>query len=260
MKKIVFLLALLAFPAIVQSASIETLDILVSIDQSGNAGITETYIIQFTSPFEEREFQDKAIENSSSVSAWMADYEFFTPHFALDTTRIRNSSISYAPEFKRLVFEYTLKDSFARLTANEQRANFFIIDDRQLGSFIESGSVIVPENITLRIRFPPGAEIDQQRLPEKAVVSNNEILLSGIQSNNIRITYMVPKPIVPTTDLVEGISNLYLFMAPVAILLIVGYIKRDEIEEKVEDYLVKHSKINKRENDEDINLDFDENP
>ena len=91
MKKLFFVLAILLLTLNAQAVEVINLEINIDIDDSGNALITENYNLQFISPFEKKDFNDEAIANSSSVSAWQADYEFFIPHFARNNENINSS-------------------------------------------------------------------------------------------------------------------------------------------------------------------------
>ncbi|MFH1391738.1 MAG: hypothetical protein ABIH20_05490 [Candidatus Diapherotrites archaeon] len=245
----------------VNAIEINHLTIDISVDNEGFANIVENYDLQFISPFEEAEFVNQTIENSSSLQAWQADYEFFYPRFAKTITEISPTppiKIGYSNEANRLTFEYSLRERFATLASEEQRSDFFIIDDKQLSTFLETSTIVIPENNTIRINIPQNSEIDTSKLPDKVVVSGNTILLSGIQSNSIAIEYRVLKPIAPTSgELIQGLSGIYIILVPILIvLLIITYIKKDDLEEKIEKYLVDHSEIKTRKEEElDIELD-----
>jgi len=261
MKKIILIIALFFLSVSVNALEINHLTIDISVDNEGFANIVENYDLQFISPFEETEFVNQTIENSSSLQAWQADYEFFYPRFAQSITEISPTppvKISFNNEANRLTFEYSLRERFATLASEEQRSDFFIIDDKQLSNFLETSTIVIPENNTIRISIPQNSEIDTSKLSDKVIVSGNTILLSGIQSNSIAIEYRVLKPIAPTSgELIQGISSIYVILAPVLILLmIITYIKKDDLEEKIEKYLVDHSEIKTRKEEElDIELD-----
>ncbi|MCR4335689.1 MAG: hypothetical protein NUV57_04080 [archaeon] len=261
MKRIILILALLFLSLSVNAVEINQLTINIAVDNQGFANIVENYDLQFISPFEEADFANKTIENSSSLQAWQADYDFFYPRFAQNITEISPTppiKISFNNEANRLTFEYSLRERFATLTSEEQRSDFFIINNKQLAIFLDTSIIVIPENNTVRINIPQNSEIDTSKLPEKAVVSGNTIILSGIRSNSISIEYRVMKPIAPTSgELIQGLSGIYVILAPILIVLLVfAYIKRNELEEKIETYLVKHSEMKTRKEEEiDVELD-----
>ena len=258
MRKAILMGVLLALSASGWAVSVNSLAIEVSVDSAGNAGITENYELAFISPFEENEFSQKAIENSSSIFAWQADYPFFFPHFAEGIDELSQSTIAFDRNAKKITFSYSLKERFATLVEQEQRSDFFVIDDRQLGAFNESGTIVIPENTTIRIVVPQNSEIDVSQIPNNASVAGNSVTLSGIQSNSIAISYRVIKPIAPPGNLLEGISGIYLLLGPIVVLIVAGvYLKRKDIERLVENYLVEHSEIKKTSREEDFDLEFD---
>ena len=259
MKKLFFVLAILLLTLNAQATEVINLEINIDIDNSGNATITENYNLQFISPFEKKEFNDEAIANSSSVSAWQADYEFFIPHFARNTENINSSSITYDNEAQRLTFVYTLKEPLASLIEQEQRSDLFEINDREFFSFNKSGTIVIPENTEIRINLPSNTQINRDELPSKAVITGSSILLTGIQSNSLNISYIFLKPIAPTgLQLVEGISNTYVILGPLIILiLLIVVVRRQSIEKRIEDYLVEHSEIKSRPPKEEIDFDLD---
>ncbi len=259
MKKALLFALVLAFALNAAALKVGTLDISVNVDSSGNALVAENYSMAFSSPFEENAFEESARNNSSSLLAWQADFNFFFPHFGnIAGNEIETSTIIYDPQLKAITLRYSLKGVFAQLVQSEQRADSFLIQDRQLSAFRDAGIIVIPENTKLRIILPPNSEIDASKLPERAVINENQVLFTGIQSNSMSVAYKVTKPIAPIgSDLFGNISGIYLALIPLAaIALIVAYAKRDEIEEKIEGYLVEHSEIKKREPDEELDLDI----
>jgi len=263
MKKVFFAIVLILLATNASALELNKLDIEINVDDAGFAKIVENYSIKFMSPFEKNDFSVTAIENSSSIQSWQADLEFFSPKFAhniLELSPTPPAKISYDQEAEMLTFEYSLRERFATLESEGQRSDFFVIDDKQLFTFLETSTIVIPENTSIRIRLPQSAEIDASRLPEKVSIIGNVIQLSGIQSNSISIKYRIVKPIAPTSgELIENISDIYVILGPILIVLLIGlFIKKEELEEKIEKYLVDHSEIKTRQTEE-ISLDLDEN-
>jgi len=236
------------------------LTIEIALDNQGSATITENYLLSFVSPFEERSFRDLALENSSNLLAWQSQLEFFFPHFESIAGNSRSTtSITYDEKSKTIILRYILKEKFARIISKEQRSDSFVIDQKQWSAFKESGSIVIPENTTVRLLFPANTEIDSDKLPSNAIVEGNIIELSGIQSNFINVEYKIAKPILPgSDDLFENITGIYTIAIPILIvILLIGYVKREDIESKVENYLVAHSEVNFREPEEELDFDLD---
>jgi len=151
-----------------------------------------------------------------------------------------------------------MKKRFATLISEGQRADSFAIDDKQLFSFNESGTIVIPENTLIKIILPQNTELEEIELPEKAQLIGNTLTLNGIQSNVIKLQYKVLKPIAPnTTDFLDLIVGFNSILLPLLIaLLILIYFKKEKIEEKIEGYLVNHSEIQNRK-PEEINFEID---
>ena len=258
-KPLLFAFALISLSTFPQALSMESLDIAIRIDQQGNGYITENYMLQFSSPFEFEQFKQSAQENSSSLLSWQADYDFFYTHFVTEAgTRLNSSSITFDEQRKVLTLEYDFKDRFATLIKQEQRTDLYRIDDTKFASFNSAGTIVIPEDTTIRIRVPSNAEIDLDKLPQNVQLANgNQIVLSGIQSNSIDIEFRVLKPIAPSGNIIPGVSNVYLTIPILITALILLYTKKEGIEKKIEDYLVEHSEIKSRQPEEELDLDIE---
>ncbi len=261
MKKVLLLLAALTGAPLVFAVEVQTIEIEVVLDQNGWANFTENYTMSFSSPFEFDEFKEKAKKNTVSLSGWEADFDFFYPHFVRGTTnKLGNSRITFDDQTDLLTLQYTLDKRFAELSSESQRASFFTIDDRQFAGFVEGGTIVVPENTIIKIFFPPSSEIDSGSvLPPNSEASANQLTLMGIQTNSMKILYRVVKPIAPrSNDFLQGLAGTYVVLIPLLALLALGaYLKRNEIEKKIESFLVEHSEIKARGAEEELDFDLD---
>ncbi len=260
MRKAITLLMLLALCYGSYSLSVRSLEIDAELDQNGGATFTENYALNFTSPFELNDFKEKAKKNGTSLLAWEADFNFFYPHFETRSNAHQNTSIAFDEKTGYPTLKYTLSQPFARLLREEQRAAFFTIDYRQFADFIDGSTIVVPENTTIKIIFPPSSQVDRGSvLPPKSELNYNELTLHGIQTNSLKIFYSVIKPISPSgNDFLQGFSGVYALLLPAAVLLaIAAYFKREEIEENVERFLVEHSEIKTRDTDEELDFDLE---
>jgi len=256
MKKAAAIMMILLMSHGASGLRVEQLNVQIDVDSQGFASITENYTMGFISEFEFNEFKDSAQGNAASLGAWEADYNFFGPHFLSSGNQLTSSAITFDESSKTLTLKYGLVRTFAQLESSGQRVDTYSIPDSRLQEFNIAGTIVIPENTTITIRLPANSEVDASQLPAQARVNGNQIILNGIQSNSISIDYSVLKSIAPRSDdLVQGISNTYIF-APIIALLMVGvYLRRDEIEKRIEDYLVEHSEIKPRESEE-IDIDM----
>ncbi len=257
MKKICAIMLMLLLAHGAAALKVDRLNVQISVDDQGFASVTENYTLGFISDFEFSDFKLEAKKNASSLNAWESDYNFFGTHFAGPTgNTITSSAITFDETSRALTLGYGLEKKFARLQSSEQRSDTYTIQDTQLAAFNVAGTIVIPENTTITINLPVNSQVDASGLPDKVqVINGNQVLLNGIQSNSINVQYSVSKSIAPSgIEIINGISNIYIF-APVIALLIIGiFAKREEIEKRIEDYLVDHSEIKPRESEE-IELD-----
>ena len=249
--------AMLLMPAAASGLKEDSLDIAIAVNADGTAKFTEKYALSFSTPFELDAFRAQAKKNSSSLSAWEADYNFFYPHFQPASNPIAKSEITFNDQSSELTLSYILENSFARLVKDDQRSTLFIIDDKQLQSFIDGGAIVIPENTQIGIMLPQSAEIDSASAIANAVVSQNEVKLKSIQTNSFSLQYRIIKPLgIKGNSLLDDLSNAYFIIVPLlAIVCALLYWRKDEIEKKIEGYLVAHSEINAKEAEEEIDFE-----
>ncbi len=260
MKKALLALAVLLVASGAHALRVGHLDIAVAIDQNGWAKFTENYSLAFSSPFEADDFKEKGRKNAASLSAWTSDYNFFYAHFASSANGKPDSRITFDEKAGTITLGYTLSQQFARPISEGQRASFFVIDDKQFSNFVEAGAISIPENTTIVITLPSSSEVDSGSvLPPRSDLAYGQLTIRGIQTNSFKILYRVVKPIAPSgNDFFGGIFGAYQLIIPVLALLAIGtYLKRDEIEKKIEAFIVEHSEIKERESDEELDFELE---
>ena len=251
-----FLFVLLGLP-LISAVNADTLGIIIEVDSSGKAKITENYRLAFISDFELEDFKQRYNKNSGNLAVWQATYDFFYPHFGpkAGLELAPGASISFDDTSRVLILRYPVEGQFATLLKQEQRSDQFLIENRVMGSFNESGTIVIPENVSIRIILPPNAQINPEDIPAKARLNGNEITLPALRSNTVEIPFSTIKSILPTNnDLIRGVQNIYLLIAAALVLVIVVYAKKDDLEERIEGILVSHSEIKARKQDEDIDF------
>ncbi|MBN2126968.1 MAG: hypothetical protein JW703_01085, partial [Candidatus Diapherotrites archaeon] len=237
-------------------------EIIVSIDKEGSASVTENYYLDFDHVFDENRFLETAKKNSSSLSAWRADYDFFyTPLTKNQENPVKSSSIQWNEKNNMLVLNYELNEKLASIISAQPREDTWKINDSVLSSFIESGLIKIPSNTKITFEIPFNAEITTEGLENIAVIEGNKITLSGISTNFIPLIYKIQKSITPEVDtnIVEEILSNQMLMTGIALFLIllcgITFIKRKTIETKIENYIVNHSEIEGKEAEEfDLDL------
>ena len=250
MKKIFFLAVfLLFFVSFANALSLRTHLVEVQITDSGFAEVFERYELKFDTTFEASDFRKAVSSNSSSLLAWEADYNFFFPRFGSAVGNIvERSFVTFEEERRTIVLNYVLANRFASIKSEEPLQIKWAIPGRNLGSFESAGLIAVPENTSIKFVLPDPQSINVE--PKASVkVEDNVVFVSGISTSFFNLEYTLFKPISSTINFSQSVSDFFssapnvLLLAAVFAALIAGYLKRKTIYQKLEDYIVSHSKI-----------------
>jgi len=266
---IIILLATNALAIQVQNHLID-----IELDETGFSKIVERYELKFEDILEVGSFTEQAQKNSSSILAWQADYEFFSPRFASSNNRIIRSSISIgsptitvensevsAEALNTLILEYELENPLAKILKDEPREKVFSFSGKQLNYFIKEGLIVIPENTTITIKLPTNAQILGHNSPAQITVNENNIVLSGISTSRFDLQYSIAKPISTRVNSLELIQNFFSNSSNLVIIVIVLIIiaalfwKKKGISKKIENYVVEHSELEQSQIHEDVELE-----
>lgn len=258
MRKTILALAFLFIAAGAGALDVDRHSIDIAVDAKGYAVIAEQYALKFANQYEFSEFRETANENGSSLLAWGADYNFFYPRFggSAGINRIAKSSVSFDEGTRTLTLGYELESPFAQIVKDEPRSSLWRIPDRAFSLFQQGGIIIVPENTAITITLPPNAEVVMEGIPAHIAVSGNTVTASAMSTNFLNLQYTLPKPIAPSMSSFELVQNFLsgngiMVAAALAVALVVVFIYRKRISERVEDYIVEHSEIKHAEPEEE---------
>jgi len=261
MKKIIIFCVLFLFTANTHALEIQKHLISVELDETGFARIVETYVIEFDDILEIDSFTLKAQQNSSSILAWRADFEFFSPRFENPGNRIIRSSISFDEIERTLILEYELENALTTILKDEPRETLFSISGKQLNYFIEEGLIVIPQNTQITIVVPQNAQILGHNSPAQIPINENKVFLSGISTSHIDLQYVIAKPIstrVNSLELIQDFlstsSNIIIIIVALIIIAIIFW-KKDRISKRIENYIVDHSELEHSQTQEEIELD-----
>ncbi len=259
MRRVLLLLAVtVLFAAQALALSPTSLMIELEVDKDGSAHIVETYKIRFDSREEINLFQQEAKENGSSLLSWKVDEPWFFPHFS-DDRSISRSFVFFDEGLNQISLDYFVAGQFATLVEDASRETKWKISDQQLKFFSKGGLLIIPENVTIKIGLPTGALLAADQLSSKVKVEGNTILLNGISTNYVNIQYSIPKPIAPLNifRVIGGLLSTHFFLV-FAVALLAGVVivyKRQQIVKRIESYIIEHSEIEAKEQEEELDLD-----
>ncbi|MFH1752332.1 MAG: hypothetical protein ABH821_05345 [archaeon] len=269
MQKKVFLvllifLILIVFSFSVNSETITSHQIEITVNEAGNGNVTEKYVFGFSSELDYEEFKLAAEENGPSIRSWQKSFPEIFPHIAT-YIEIENVTLSFEETDEVFVtLSYNLIPSIAKKTSETTRKIHWDLENDLFSQLITAGAIIVPENTVIRIFLPRNAEVDSETINPTATINDNLIEWHGfIQSNRLTLNYTTLKPISPpvnTGEIIEDILNsqstYFLLLVAVILVILIGW-KRKNLKERIEDYIVEHSDLKQARREEELEVDLD---
>lgn len=248
MKKFVFLLVLVLFLGTVNAIdySIWWHNVDIDVEAEGSAKVIERFHILFGTEEDQLEMRQLSINYGSNLSLW----EDFDSKFKsnIGDARAVNKKITYSEGDEiYLQIEYDLIDSLMALGKETSLVEEYSIKANYLNNFYESGLWVIPDNTTLTITLPAGAEI-RDTIQPTAVINNigsrKIITWTGYKSSNeLRVSYFVWKKIDPIIDINKFTNFIFRTNEGLIILFIIAILigaliwKRKIITEKIEKFV-----------------------
>jgi len=200
MKKIIFIFALLGMLLTVYGAGVKENSINIIVDSQGNSLIEEIYFVSFSDQNELDLFKQKIQDNITTEI--LQDFNLNIAPRIEETEFV--ISFEEQAEDKRIKLNYSSDSVF---TINEKITfNEFVLNQQNF-SFLESENKIVfPENFSLRLVLPKGAEINEEIIPETKVLSKTVEWKGLITTNEIKLSYSIqkkPDPIAIKETIIE---------------------------------------------------------
>ncbi len=240
----------------------------VFVTENGAATVEERFFFNFLAG-EAAQFEKDFVENTPSLSNWKDDYAFVGPHIGSEG-QVRNVEFLLNRTSNG---EPTLTMSYAYPTGlvqemdveSQGRSTRWKVSEIALVDFIESANIRIPANTQIKFHFPSSSVIDTTLLPQGVSAVNGVVTLTNIQTNALRIEYLLFTPIADPIDLgkiVQDFQQSPLFILVIAAIAIVGVyiaLNRETFSKKIEDYVIEHSEFKtKPKQDIDGDLGADE--
>lgn len=213
-KKILILFLLILFSCFVsaQEHGVWLHNININILAEGKAEITETFNLYFNTEESKIDFRQKSVEFGSDLRKWEEFDAQFSP--TIGSNNIINGKITYSEgQNNYLEIKYGLADS---LMVKGKETNFieeYSIKANYLDKLFQSGLWVIPDNTTITIELPPGAELSETVSPDaiiNTVGARKNISWIGYKSaNRLNIKYVIWKQINPIIDLNEITNFLF---------------------------------------------------
>lgn len=240
----------------------------VFVGENGSASVEERFFFNFLAG-EAAQFEKDFVENTPNLSEWKSDYAFVSPHigseglvknieFLLNRTANGEPTLTMSYTYPAGLVQEIKVDSQGRSTR-------WKLSEIALVDFIESANIRIPSNTQIKFHFPSSSVVDASLLPQGVSTVNNVVTLTNIQTNALRIEYLLFTPIADPIDLGKIVQNFQqspLFILVIAMIAIVGLyvaLNREQFSKKIESYVVEHSEFKtKPKQDIDADLGTDE--
>jgi len=232
----------------------------IKVDDKGFGVITEKYYFTFLGSEDLNAFMQAVKKNGQDLLVWQVFDERINPYF--ETPEIISLiGFSFDPKTNVLELKYSTDNQIAQKAVEDPRSTTWRLKPGFLQKFEQGTLIIVPKSIKISIEFPQAAELKTELLPPTVQTTKNSLLLNNVRVNSLNIQYVIPKPIAQTislSEIIDWLKNtglIYVILAALIVLGVVAVIKRKSISERIENYLVEHSEISSREEEEEIEIE-----
>ncbi|MFA5931273.1 MAG: hypothetical protein WC821_03095 [archaeon] len=225
--------------------------IQIQINSEGTDKVVEKYFIFFVDEKTKIAFRNKSLELGTNLDAWKNFDASFVP--TLDPNAL-NKKIAYVEGVDSyLQISYDLSEQLmakgkeaTMMTEYNLKVNFF-------NSFYTAGQWTIPENTTVSVELPPGAEIRETVVPQATITTNGSRKIVNWQGykrgNELTLNYILWKKITPVVDINAITSFLFktqeglILILISIIILIVIIMQRKKITHAIEEFVEKNSII-----------------
>ncbi|MFH1663666.1 MAG: hypothetical protein ABH986_02570 [archaeon] len=241
-----------------EPVTIKQTSIGIETQEDGFGVVSEKYFFEFRSQDELDYFVTTAQKNGSSLQIWSSFDSRIFPHIMENELDIKKASVEFVQNglensYLRIVYE----NESPVFIEKQQKTGRFVewsFNSRKLNNFLSGGLIIIPENTLIEIMLPSNAEIKESNFEAK----NGAISLQGYKSTSkINIVYAVKENIAPTFNLSSAIQGIISDKQSASILLVLVaavsaliYFKKETVTEKIDDFIVKNSKVEESEKNE----------
>jgi hypothetical protein len=231
--------------------SVASHSISVQIATEGNDTVVEKFFINFPNEGEKIAFREKGLLLGTNIEGWKEFNPSFTPSLGQNTL---NKKISYTEgEQNYLQLSYDLSDPLMAKGKETSMVTEYVIKVNYFNSFYQSGLWIIPDNTSINIELPPGAEIKETAEPQASISSAGSrkvVVWQGYKNGNrLSLSYILWKKIDPVIDLNEMTSFLFktqigmVIVAAIIIALGIIIANRKRIKEMIEGFVENNSLI-----------------
>ncbi|MFH1240331.1 MAG: hypothetical protein V1672_03880 [Candidatus Diapherotrites archaeon] len=232
------------------SYSILNHTIEISVNDTGNADVVERFKFYFPSMAQREEFKQTSQTIGLDLEKWETLDPKITTYIGKGRYTIQNISVGFDESSESLELKYSLLEPIMEKIEETSRVTKYSLKANAFSASFDAGDLWkIPVNTTIRLILPTNTELTKTPSPE-ASIFENKIAWEGYKtSNKLELEYDLIKDIAPTFDIAKVLlsltsSNLFIpVIGILALVAIVIYVKRSEINSKIENYVIKHSEI-----------------
>ena len=245
------LLIFLSFSVNALNYSVGSQEINIQIATEGNDKVIERFEIIFPNEQEKINFRETSLLLGTNIDDWKNFNAKFTPSLGLSTL---NKKISYNEgEQNYLEISYDLSETLMAKGKETTMVTEYTLKISFFNSFYQAGLWIIPDNTTITVELPAGAEIRETIEPQANISlsgARRTVSWQGYQSGNrLTLKYILWKKIDPVVDLNALTAFLFktqegmiLMLVLIAGLALIAW-KRKGIARTIEEFVEKNSII-----------------
>jgi hypothetical protein len=226
--------------------------ITLEINADGEALISERFYVTFPTEKDKVTFRNISSSTGSNLDEWKTFDSRFAPH--ISSNGIVNGKIAYNEGTESyLEISYELPEPLMAKGKETSMVAEYAIKANYFNNYYQAGIWIIPDNTTMTIILPPGAEIKDSIEPPSVITttgSRKYITWDGYKSaNRFTVNYILWKKVSPVVDIGSIITLLFkttqgqILILIAAILVILILWKKKFITDKIETFVEENSKI-----------------
>lgn len=246
------LICTLAMPGLARSISSHSIQIEIS--EKGEAHVSEQYFFSFNNPREIETLRNQAQLIGADLGGWKSFEPNIFPHIG-----------EIMPGTGKIGFEEKEGDRFVKIEYDTKKPLFTIeetsrrltyrLDASQFSSFQTGSTYTIPTNTKIALTLPPQARFDPNQFKPQPEINDEakRFVWSGYlnTTGNLEAEFWIEKQIAPTFGISSFLQEFlptqeFKFILAAGLFGIgVVYFKRKTIQQKIENYLIRHSTLEK---------------
>jgi hypothetical protein len=224
----------------------------VYLDADGSANVSEQFFFSFFAG-EADQFERDFKNDTPSLALWKHDYPFVHPNIGIESQAeniefLLKKTGSDQPALE-ISYKYPPGLGQKVATENQGRTTRWKLAETALLNYISSGSINIDQKTQIKIHLPTNAVVDKRLLPQGILDASNVITLTNFQSNALQIEYVIIAPLADPIDASKLVSSFVNSPAFIFFIVLLGiviaylYINREEVSQRIENYVVEHSEF-----------------